>query len=265
MGDWLLNLPVPLMTLLVFTAAYCIAAIVYFTVTRLAVDDRARAFKALSPGMLPPLGIIFGLLVGFIAAQVWSDFERAKVAVATEASALRGVVLLAASLPPEQAAHLRMLVNRHIDEAVNREWPTMAHHHATLVDLPMSLIEALRSTLALKPVDEGQKTAQHEIVTALHKALEARRHRIIISQSTVTPIKWAALLLQALCTLIAIAMVHSDNRLTCALALALFSTGIALSLLLIAAYSRPFTGELSVGPELLKQVIASEAGVGASP
>jgi hypothetical protein len=29
--------------------------------------------------------------------------------------------------------------------------------------------------------------------------------------------------------------------------------------LLIAAYSRPFTGEISVTPELLKQVIATEA------
>jgi hypothetical protein len=35
-------------------------------------------------------------------------------------------------------------------------------------------------------------------------------------------------------------------------------TGIALSLLLIAAYTRPFTGEISVGPDLLKQVITSE-------
>jgi len=41
--------------------------------------------------MLPPLGIIFGLLVGFIAVQVWSDFDRAKVAIATEASALRAI------------------------------------------------------------------------------------------------------------------------------------------------------------------------------
>jgi hypothetical protein len=49
-------------------------------------------------------------------------------------------------------------------------------------------------------------------------------------------------------------MVHSDNRLTCAIALAIFGTGIALSVLLIAVYSQPFTGEVSVGPELLKQV-----------
>jgi hypothetical protein len=39
----------------------------------------------------------------------------------------------------------------------------------------------------------------------------------------------------------------------------LFGMGIALSVLLIAAYSRPFTGEISVGPELLKQVAATRA------
>ena len=58
-------------------------------------------------------------------------------------------------------------------------------------------------------------------------------------------------------TLVAIAIVHSDNRLTCAIALTLFASGIALSLLLIAAYSRPFTGEISVRPDLLKQVITT--------
>ena len=95
-------------------------------------------------------------------------------------------------------------------------------------------------------------------MAALNRALDARRQRIIISQSEVGPVKWAAILLQGLCTLIAIAMVHSDNRLACAIAVALFATGIALSSLLIAAYSRPFTGEISVGPDLLHQVITSE-------
>ncbi len=60
------------------------------------------------------------------------------------------------------------------------------------------------------------------------------------------------------CTLIAVAMVHSDSRTACAIALALFATGIALSVLMIAAYNRPFEGDISVGPELLKQVIPSE-------
>jgi hypothetical protein len=73
MGNWLLNLPVVWMAVVIFVGTYLLAALVHWIVMSLAVDERARAFKALSPGMLPPLGIIFGLLVGFIAAQVWSD------------------------------------------------------------------------------------------------------------------------------------------------------------------------------------------------
>ena len=91
---------------------------------------------------------------------------------------------------------------------------------------------------------------------AIHTAADARRQRIVVSQSVGT-VKWAGILLMGLCTLIAIAMVHSDNRLACAITMTLFATGIALSLLLIAAYSRPFTGEISVRPDLLRQVITS--------
>jgi Protein of unknown function (DUF4239) len=258
MCDWLLNLPLPEMALSVFVAVFLVGAAVYFAVIGLAVDARGRAFKALSPGMLPPLGIIFGLLVGFVAVQVWNDFDRAKLAVATEASALRGIVILAESLPAEPRGHLRRLVNRHIEQAVTQEWGSMAKRRLTMETMPTHLIEALKITLALQPADETQRTVQHEIVSDLHRALEARRQRIVVSQSSVSVVKWAAILLQGLCTLVAIAMVHSDNRLTCATALAMFATGIAVSILLIAAYSRPFTGEISVKPELLQQVIATE-------
>jgi multisubunit Na+/H+ antiporter MnhC subunit len=82
---------------------------------------------------------------------------------------------------------------------------------------------------------------------------------LLSANLVVGTVKWAGILLQGLCTLVAIAMVHSDNRLASAIALPLFATGIALSLLLIAAYSRPFTGEISVRPDLLKQVMTSGA------
>ena len=185
-------------------------------------------------------------------------------AVATEASALRAVVLLAGTFPEEQKARIYTLINRHIEVAVNQEWPEMAHQQTTLSPLPTALIEALHEAIALDHADDSQRTAQPEMIRALHTALDARRQRIVISESSVGAVKWAGILLQGLCTLVAIAMVHSDNRRACAMTLMLFATGIALSLLLIAAYSRPFTGEISVGPDLLKQVIASEATVGTS-
>src|SRR5215207_1727427 len=259
MGDWLLNLPVPLMALVVFVATYLIAVCVHVVVTRLAVGERARAFKAVSPGMLSPLGILFALLVGFIAVEVWGNFDKAKVAVTTEASALRALVLLAGTLPDEQRTRIYALINRHIEKAVNEEWPAMAQQRASLSTLPTALIEELHDMLALKPADDRQRAAQPEMIKALHMALDARRQRIVISQAAIGAVKWAGILLQGFCTLVAIAMVHSDNRLACGITLTLFATGIALSVLLIAAYSRPFTGEISVTPELLEQAIATEA------
>jgi hypothetical protein len=259
MGDWFFNLSVAWMALIIFLATFLIACSVDLVVTSLAVNERAKGFKAVSPGMLPPLGILFALLVGFIAVEVWSNFDKAKAAVATEASALRAVVLLAGAYPDEERMRIYGLINRHIDESVNKEWPEMVQHRVTLAALPTALIEALHDTLALKPADDSQRAAQPEMVKEIHTALDARRQRIVISESALGTVKWVGILLQGLCTLVAIAMVHSDNRLALAITLTLFATGIALSVLLIAAYSRPFT---SVGPELLKQVIASEVPFG---
>ncbi len=255
MSDWLHNLPTLWMALVVFGLTYLVAAAIHTVVAVLAVGERARSFKAVSPGMLPPLGIIFGLFVAFTAAQVWNDTDRANAAVTREASALRSVVLLAASFPGESEMRLRALIHRYIEEAVAQEWPTMARQTATLNIAPRALVEALQLTLALAPGNLGQQTAQRQITTALESALDARRQRILTSRSEVHLVKWACLVLQAVCALLAIASVHSDNRLASMITMGTFATGVAASVLLILAHDRPFTGEISVGPQPLLQVV----------
>ena len=64
MSDWFHSLPVAWMALLVFGFTYFVVAVIYVVVRLLAVGERAHAFKSVSPGMLPPLGIVFGLFVG---------------------------------------------------------------------------------------------------------------------------------------------------------------------------------------------------------
>ena len=143
MADWLHELPVIWMAVVLFAATYAMAAAIYGVVIGLAAGERARAFKAISPGMLPPLGIT-----------------------------LRAVVLLAASFPGDQERALRGFVRRHIDEAVTHEWPAMGRHQATLTMAPPTLVEALRVALALKPASEGQIIAQRELVASLETTLE---------------------------------------------------------------------------------------------
>ena len=130
----------------------------------------------------------------------------------------------------------------------------MGKRSASLKVASHALDEALQLALSLAPNSAGQIAAQREMVTALENALDARRQRIILSRSSVNWVKWACLFAQAGCTLVAIAMVHSDNRAAAAIAMVIFATGAAVSVLLIASHDRPFSGEISVKPDVLLQV-----------
>ena len=259
MSDWLLNLPVLGMGAVILGAIYLCTAGLYLLITALATGERAGAFKGISAGILSPLAIVFALLVGFLSAQVWNDADRASTAVNREASALRAAVLLAAGFPGEPESRLHDLVRRYIQDAVSQEWPAMARRDATLTLAPPRLAEALQLALSLTPRGEGQVIAQREMVSSLENALEARRQRIILSRSSINWVKWTVLLVQAGLTLITIAMIHSDNRGANRIILAIFATGVGVAVVLIASHSRPFTGEISVHPTVLLQVMP-EAG-----
>lgn len=155
MSDWLHNLPVLWMALVVFGAAYLVAALIYAGVNALAVGERARGFKAISPGVLSPMGIVFGLYLAFTAAQVWGDIDRANAAVNREANALGAIVILAASFPGESEQRMRELVRRYIENTAAKEWPMMSQHAAKLRITPALLAEAFKLALSLTPQNRG--------------------------------------------------------------------------------------------------------------
>jgi len=61
--EWLLHLPVSWMSFIIFAAIYLIAAVVFWSATRL-IGDGGRL---VDPGLLSPLGVVFGLLIVFTA------------------------------------------------------------------------------------------------------------------------------------------------------------------------------------------------------
>jgi hypothetical protein len=260
MSNWIHALPVALMALVIFGTTYLVTAVICLTVLRLGTGTRGAAFKAVSPGLLPVLGVVFGLLIAFMAAQVWGDLDRANAAVNHEASALRAVVLLSAEFPGEPETRLRKLVSRHVRDARTIEWPAMARQQADLTMIPGSLAEALAVAVALPASTPGAAAAQREMLAALENVLEARRQRVLVSHAGVNWVKWIALIIQACCTLTAIAMVHSDNRVTAGIATGLFATAAAVCLVLIVSHDRPFVGQLAVSPDVLLQVQPDTTG-----
>jgi hypothetical protein len=255
MFDWLANLPVVWIAVVVLVGMGLLTAAIYAVVMRLAVGERAGALQAVSPGMLSPMGILFALIVGFLAVGVWGNVDRAQEAVDSEASALRSVVLLSDDLPAGTRARMQALIRRQIQTAVHEEWPAMERQRATLTPISVPLAEALHLAVGLRPRTTGETVAQREIVSSLQDALDARRQRIIVSDASINAVKWAGLLGLAILALVAIAVVHSGNRTTARVAMAVFSLAVAVVITMLAAQDRPFSGQLGLSPDVLEQVL----------
>jgi hypothetical protein len=255
MPDWLYHLPLGWMTLVVIAGSAITTAAVYAFAVALAARGLAPTLKAVSPVMLTPLAVLFALIVAFLASQVWTDVQRANAAVAKEASSLREVLLLASVFPGETESRARALVRRHVQDAVNLEWPAMARQEATLTMMTSEASEMVELTVSLRPQNDTQILAQREMLQAMQDANEARRERIVISRSSIHWVKWTVVFLLAVLILMTIAFVHIDNRGTAAIAMALFASAVAACVVLIASHNRPFTGQISVAPDLLLQVM----------
>src|SRR5437773_1613140 len=154
MTEWFYHLPVVWMSVVVFLATAVVTAALYGAVLPLATGERGRAFKAVSPVMLTPLAVVFGLIVGFLAAQVW--------------------------------------------------------------------------------VESGYQV-------------------MIISSSTIMRVSWCVVFVLAALGVLTLAFMLLVIRVAAAVTMATLAIEVTACIVLIAAHNRLFTGEMSVGPELLRQ------------
>jgi hypothetical protein len=202
------------------------------------------------------LGVILGLLIVFLSSRVWTNLDRAGEYVGQEAGALREAVLLADSLPPEVRMSVRQAIQKHIHLLESEEWPAMARRQASLQSIAVGLAEALTAVLSFAPVQANQQIAQQRAVVAIEHALEARRNRVRLSQAEIAPIQWAVIIVLAVLMLVTLAMVHIESRLAMGVTMFIFSSAIALCLVLLMVYDRPFgAGGFVVQPTVLRDIM----------
>ena len=250
---WLGDAPLPLLTAAVFLAIYVACALVVAVLVLVRRWGYGDVLGPLSPGLLAPMGLIFGLLTGFLVADVWADRDDAAAAVSQEASALRDIDLLMGTFPAQQP-EVRALLSGQIEQYVAVEWPQMADGRATISVAPGGLVQVQDVVLSLPVRTEGERVAEDRLVTAVDAALEARRTRLVLSGSAIDPLRLTALYLVAVTTLAATACVHADRPRRAAVSLVLLGTAMALALTLLCAQAAPFAGYFAIDPDLLLQV-----------
>ena len=78
------------------------------------------------------------------------------------------------------------------------------------------------------------------MLIALEQALDARRHRSLLSEAPVMPMQWIVIIVLEELLFLTIAIVHIDQPLATAASLLSLSTAIAVCIVLLLVDDRPF-------------------------
>lgn len=205
----------------------------------------------LSPGLFTPVSVTFGLIIGFLASQVWSDNNRAISAAMREASALKTIVAVAEVFPDQSKNAVHKLAENYVDYAVNVEWPLMksnASYHG-IIDSGEKVYP--QTILLLSSTNDNEASAKQQLLSAFNALYEARSERLLFSGTSVNPLKWSIVSAFSVILLLVTAFVHRSNPKGALLALLIIASAIALSFTLILTHDRPFTGYISISPDLL--------------
>ena len=255
MIPWIESQETAVIALVVFAAMYLLAAIIFAVAVVASQRRMALEWKATSPAMLTPMGVIAGLLIAFLASRVWANLDHANSYVANEATAIHELILLADELPDGPRAALRGTLQNYLRYAQDEDWPAMAAGRASLRHVPSDLKDAMRDVLSVAPTEPGQQVAQARAVVAIEQVMEARRNRVLLSETAIAPIQWVAVIILAVLILLTIAMLHIDRRATTALNLFIFATAVAACLVLLMVNDRPFSaGGATVRPDALREI-----------
>jgi Protein of unknown function (DUF4239) len=239
-SSWIESQPTPFIAAIVFALVYLAAAAVFLLAAWASRLPAGKHVGSLTPALLSPLGTVLGILIVFLAARVWANVDRAHEYVSHEISSLREAALIVNSLPPGVEEQVRAALKAHVEFVISEEWPAMGDRRADLKLRATHLEAAMKALLAFSPEAENQKLAQSRALAAIENAFENRRYRIAISRMEIDPIQWIVVLLLSATVLITIASVHIHQRWAMAVGLFAFSTAIAICLVLLMEYDRPF-------------------------
>lgn len=243
---WLCLLPTTEAVLLGVVGAAAIS-ILGLLIAHSAVPHGLRSLhNDLAGFVLAIVGVIYAVLLAFIAVAAWENYTAVGNLVQKEANLVDDLYRDTISLPLNTATQLRQDLFDYTETVVTKEWPHMeaampAHlrgwrildsFHLTLVDF--------------KPADPAAVAAQTSMLQTLQKLYDVRRGRFHAADDDLPAVVWWNLILGAI-ILVGFSCLFGAPRLAMhAVLVGLLGASIGVVLIVIVLLDNPFLGSSHV-------------------
>lgn len=223
----------------------------------LCFGKHTRSYASSLGGVVAPffssVAVLFALLTGFLANDVWDRNHQAGRAVLAERDGLLAIHAISSATVSDME-DIRTAAQHYASTLIEREWPRMMAQESS-PEAGRALLDLL--TLVSNPqigTDAGS-AAQGALLDSALKLRNARYDRLALSGDHTDRTKWTAVFILALVTQAAIAIVHLEKPRAQIASLTIFSIAVVTTLGLVAIRERPFDGPLRLSPTPLEDAL----------
>jgi hypothetical protein len=220
---------------------------------RFAPSDLLQEHNELTGFTFAAIGVIYAVLLGFVAIGVWERYGSAEQATFREASDLTTVYRAAATLP---RMGLRRDLRTYVHDIINRGWPAM--QSGSVADVTETSAERIARDLNnMSPHNARESNLHKQMIDAMAESLAARDLRVTEDATGLNGVMWVTVLLGGFITvgftyLFGFKVSLMQTAMVGTLA---FLIGIVLFLTMSLDY--PFRGSIQVSPEAFERALTT--------
>jgi Protein of unknown function (DUF4239) len=258
-AQWLQSLPTWVLALVIVGGFLAVTLYAGYAVGRFTSDEVRRQHNDLAGFILAVIGVVYAVLLGFVAIGVWERFENAEARTYDEAANLALVYRDASSFP--QARGLRAAIARYVNTVIDDEWPKMKEGGRSLA--ARQEVEKIDAAVReLRVPDARAANVQAQMLGAMGNALSDRDERMSIDAHGINEIMWLVLAVGAIVTVGFTCLFGFKQTLMQQLMVGSLSLLIGLVLFLTFSLDYPFRGDVAIRPDAFENALRTFALIG---
>jgi hypothetical protein len=201
------------------------------------------------------VGVIYGVLLAFVAIMVWGQYNDAISNAVVEASeALTLYRDLDLYPDPEQTAVAKKALVAYLNSVIHEEYPALAQGGVSC-PTEQAIDRLWQTAHRFRPRDPYQQAVFQNIMRDLDKLAALRTSRLAAAQTNLPNIVWSVLIIGAGLTLVFAALFGTEKFWVHLLLVVLLAVLMASTLFLILEMDDPFMGGLSPQPTVFQEVL----------
>ncbi len=193
------------------------------------------------------VGVVYAVLLAFIAVAVWQNYDAVNTAVDREAGLVSNLYRDAVALPDPIRSQLRGELDQYLTTVIDTEWPVQ--RSGRIKKRGWQALNHFHAVLARTKADGPNEAVVHaEMLRALNNLYDARRTRLLSARGGLNGFIWTILLLGGAIT-VAFSYVFGVRSLPMHFVMTgMLSASLALVFTLMLALDQPFRGSLGIEP-----------------